>query len=326
VNRRQFIGLLGGVAAWPLVARGQEHLPKPRRIGYLGPTSLAAQKPWTIVFVQRLRELGWVDGRDVAIEYRWAEGRDDRFGPLIAELVRLDVDVIVTSATLPALAAKQATSAIPIVFTLATDPVGSGLVASLARPGGNATGFSLQNIDLVGKRVEFLREIVSDLSRLAIMANVAAPDSATELREAEAIARRLDLGVATLELRQVQDIAAALAALQSGTQALLVVGDPMTFAHRTEIASFAQAARLPTMVANREFVAAGCLMSYGTNFTELFRRSASLVDKILRGAKPGDIPVEQPTKFDFVINMKTAKALGLEIPPTVLARADEVIE
>ena len=214
-----------------------------------------------------------------------------------------------------------------IVFALATDPIGSGLVASLARPGGNVTGLSIQNIDLVGKRVELLREAVPDLTQLAIMANVAAPDTATEMREIEATARKLGLDVATLEVRRAEDITAAFATLRGRAgAALLVVGDPLTFTHRVEINKLAQGSRLPTMSANREFVVAGSLLSYGTNFLELWRRSAELVDKILRGAKPADIPVEQPTKFNLVVNLITARALGLTIPPTLLARADEVIE
>jgi putative tryptophan/tyrosine transport system substrate-binding protein len=241
-------------------------------------------------------------------------------------VVRLKVDIIATWATAPALAGKSATSTIPIVFALATDPIGSGLVASLARPGGNATGLSIQNIDLAGKRVELLREVVPGLRRLAIMANVGVPDTAAEMREVQAIARTLALDVATLEIRRAEDIAPAFETLKSGTEALFVVGDPLTFTNRIQINTSALGARLPTTYAIREFVAAGGLMSYGTNFPDLFRRAANFVDKILRGMKPADIPVEQPTKFDLVINLKTARALGLDVPPMLLARADEVIE
>ena len=323
MRRRQFISLLGGAAAaWPLTARAQQATKLPT-IGFLGATPL----PWTAAFEQRLRELGWIEGRNLAIEYRWAEGHDERFPHIAAEFVRLKVDIIVTTATAPALAAKQTTSVIPIVFALATDPIGSGLVASLARPGGNVTGLSIQNIDLVGKRVELLREAVPDLTQLAIMANVAAPDTATEMREIEATARKLGLDVATLEVRRAEDITAAFATLRGRAgAALLVVGDPLTFTHRVKINKLAQGSRLPTMSANREFVAAGCLLSYGPHFPDLFRRAADYVDKILRGAKPADLPVEQPTKFNLVVNLTTARALGLTIPPMLLARADEVIE
>jgi putative ABC transport system substrate-binding protein len=307
------------------VARAQQPAAMPT-IGFLGAATPAVASPWLATFVQRLRELGWVEGRNVAIEVRWAEGRGERAAEIAAEFVRLKVDLIATWATGPALVVKSATSTIPIVFALATDPIGSGLVASLARPGGNATGLSVQNIDLAGKRLELLREVVPDLRRLAIMANVGVPDTAAEMREVQAIARTLGLDVATLEIRRADDIAPAFEAVKPGTEALFVVGDPLTFTNRIHINTLAQGARLPTTYAIREFVAAGGLMSYGTNFPDLFRRAANFADKILRGTKAADIPVEQPTKFDLAINLKTAKALGLEIPPMLLARADEVIE
>jgi putative tryptophan/tyrosine transport system substrate-binding protein len=326
IRRREFITLLGGAAAsWPLAARAQQPATLPT-VGFLGAATPAVASPWLAAFVQRLRELGWVEGRNVTIEVRWAEGRGDRAAEIAAEFVRLKVNIIATWATAPALAAKSATSTIPIVFALATDPIGSGLVASLARPGGNATGLSVQNIDLAGKRLELLREVVPDLRRLAIMANVGVPDTAAELREVQAIAGTLGLDVTTLEIRRADDIAPAFEALKPGTEALFVVGDPLTFTNRIRINASAQGARLPTTYAIREFVAAGGLMSYGTNFPDLFRRAASFADKILRGTKPEDIPVEQPIKFDLVINLKTAKALGLDVPPMLLARADEVIE
>jgi putative ABC transport system substrate-binding protein len=328
VRRRDLLTLLGGAAvAWPVRTWAQQTTKLPT-IGFLGATTPSLQQPWTDAFLRRLRELGWIEGHNVAIEYRWAEGHSERFAGIAEQLVRSNVDIIVTAATAPALAAKQATSVIPIIFALATDPIGSGLVAGLARPGGNITGLSIQNIDLVGKRVELLQEVVPTLRRLLIMANVTVPDTAAEMGEVEATARRLGLDVVKLELRGTYDTVGALAALkdQSAREALLIVGDQLTFTHRIEISKLAQGMLLPTMSANREFVAAGCLMAYGTNFLRLFRRSADLVDKILRGAKPADIPVEQPTKFDLVINLNTAKALGLDVPPTLLARADEVIE
>jgi putative ABC transport system substrate-binding protein len=274
---------------------------------------------------QRLRELGWIDGRTVAVEYRWAEGRDERFAEIAAEFVQRKVDVIVTSSTVGVVAAKQATSVIPIVF-VAGDPVGTGLVASLARPGGNATGLSLQQTETNGKRFELLREVVPGLSRLAILANVGSPAVVLDIRGVQATARTNGLEVITLEIRRGEDITPAFEALKGRAEALYVVVDPLVNTHRIRINTLVLAARLPTMHTLREQVEAGGLMSYGANFPDLFRRAADFVDKILRGAKPVDLPVEQPTKFDLVINLTTAKALGLEIPSSVLARADEVIE
>ena len=266
---------------------------------FLGAATPQVAAPWLAVLVQRLSELGWVEGRNLQVEARWAEGRNDRAVQFAAELARAKVDLIVTWATGPALAAKQSTSAIPIVFALATDPVGSGLVAGLARPGGNATGLSAFNIDLIGKRVELLREIVPELHRLAILGNVGVPDTLIELREVTETASKLGLDTTALEIRSSQDIAPALSAINSRTQALFVVGDPLTFTNWVEINSWAHSQRMPTMYAIREFVAAGGLMSYGTNFPSLFRRAAELSDKILRGTKPADMPVEQPTRFDL---------------------------
>ena len=276
--------------------------------------------------MQRLRELGWIEGRTVAIEYRWAEGRVERSAEFAAEFVRLKIDVIVTAATAPVVAAKQATSVIPIVFAAAADPVGNGLVASLARPGGNVTGLSIQSPDLAGKRLELLREVVPRLRRLAIMANVGTPGALREMREGQAAARTLGLDVATLEIRRPEDIGPAFEALKSRAEALYVCGDPLVTTNRIRINTLALSARLPTMHGLREHVDAGGMMSYGPNFPAMFRRAADLVDKILRGTKAADIPVEQPTTFDLVINLITAKALGLNVPPTLLARADEVIE
>jgi putative tryptophan/tyrosine transport system substrate-binding protein len=276
--------------------------------------------------VQRLRELGWIDARTIAIEYRWAEGRTERAAEIAAEFVRRKVDVIVTSSTAGAVAAMQATSVIPIIFAAAGDPVGTGLVASLARPDGNVTGLSIQQTDLAAKKLELLREVVPSLGRLAILANVDAPSVVLDMREVQATARTLGLEVITLEIRRGEDIVPAFEALNGRAEALYVVIDPLVNIHRVRINTLALAARLPTMHTFREGVEAGGLMSYGANFPDLFRRAADFVDKILRGAKPGDIPVEQPTKFDLVVNLTTAKALRLDVPPTLLARADEVIE
>jgi putative tryptophan/tyrosine transport system substrate-binding protein len=267
-----------------------------------------------------------IEGRTVAIEYRWAEGRNERLAEIAAEFVRLKVDIIVTSGTPQVVAAKQATSVIPIVFAAAGDPVASGLVASLARPGGNATGLSSLVADLAGKRLELLREVVPALRRLAIMGNVGNPLTVLELGEVQAAAGTLGLEVHTLEIRQAQDITPAFEALKGRADALYVCIDALVNANRIRINTSALGARLPTMHGSRDYVEAGGLMSYGPNYPDLFRRSADYVDKILHGAKPGDIPVEQPTKFDLLVNLTTARALGLDLPPTLLARADEVIE
>jgi putative ABC transport system substrate-binding protein len=245
---------------------------------------------------------------------------------MLAEFVQRKVDVIVTSGTGMVLAAKQATSVIPIVFAAAGDPVGTGLVTSLARPGGNVTGLSIQQTDIAAKRLELLREVVPRLGRLAILANVGGPSVVLDMREVQAAARTLDLEVILLEIWRGEDIMPAFEALNGRAEALYVSIDPLTNAHRVRINTLALAARLPTMHAVREGAEGGGLMSYGPNIPDLFRRAGDFVDKILRGAKPGDIPVEQPTKFDLVINLTTAKALGLTIPPMLLTCADEVIE
>ena len=324
IGRREFITLLGGAAAWPVAGLAQQAGKLPT-LGIIGSGTPATQSHWYAAFVQRLRELGWIDGRTVAIEYRWAEGRDERFAEIAAEFLRRKVDVIVTSSTVGVVATKQATSIIPIVF-VAGDPVGTGLVASLARPGGNATGLSLQQTETNGKRFELLREVVPGLSRLAILANVGSPAVVLDMRGVQATARTYGLEVITLEIRRGEDITPAFEALKGRAEALYVVVDPLVNTYRIRINTWVLAARLPTIHTLREGVEAGGLMSYGANFPDLLRRAADFVDKILRGTKPADLPVEQPTKFDLVINITTAKALGLEIPPMLLARADEVIE
>jgi len=323
IERRKFLATLGGAAAaWPLAARAQQAMPA---VGYLGTTTPSTAGQWTAAFVQRLRDLGWIESRNVKIEYRWAEGRSERFAEIAAEFVRLKVDVIVTSGA-AVLAAKQTTSVIPIVFAAASDPVGGGLVASLVRPGGNITGLSLQATDLAGKRLEVLREVIPDLRRLAMMANAGYPAAVLEESEVQAAAHTLGLEVATLEIRQAEDIAPAFEALQARADALYVVSEPLVNTYRIRVNNLALGARLPTMHGFRELVEAGGLMSYGPNFPDLYRRAADYVDKILRGAKPAELPVEQPTKFDLVINLTTAKILGITVPPTLLARVDEVIE
>ena len=325
MKRREFISLLGGAAAaWPLAARAQQPAKLPT-IGVFGVATALAWSPWIASFVQRLRELGWIEGRSIAIEYRWADGRSERFPEIATELVGLKVDVIVTAGgAVPA--AKQATSVIPIVFAVAADPLCSGFVASLARPGGNVTGLSLQQTDAGGKRLELLHEVVPELRRLAIMGNVGYRGSVLEMSEVEETAHTLGLAVIKSEIRRAEDITAAIEALKGHADALYVVGDPLTDANRIGINTLSLGARLPAMYIAKEYVEAGGLISYGPNYPDLFRRAADLVNKILRGAKPADLPVEQPTKFDLAINLTTAKALGLTIPSTLLARADEVIE
>jgi putative ABC transport system substrate-binding protein len=324
VRRREFVTLLGGAAAtWPLATRAQQAGKLPV-IGFLG-ADAAAFSPWTAAFVTRMRELGWIEGRNIEIEYRWSEGRPERYAEIAAEFVRLKVDIIVTvGSAVPTL--KQATADIPIVFAVAIDPVGNGLVASLARPGGNVTGLSIQAAELAGKRLELLREVVPQLHRLASMFDVGNPQPALEMDETQAAARTLGLEVAPLGIRRAEDIAPAFEALKPPADALYVVVDQLIVANLAQILTLALGARLPTMFSTREFVKAGALMSYGPNYSDLFRHSADYVDKILRGTKPGDIPVEQPIKFELVINRKTAKALGLTIPESFLSLADEVIE
>jgi putative ABC transport system substrate-binding protein len=322
MRRREFITLFGGAVSWPIVVRAQT--PKLRTIGFLG-TDATNWAAWTAAFVARMRELGWIEGSTIAIEYRWSEGRPERVAEVAVEFVRLKVDLIVSSGiAIPSL--MQATSTIPIVFAIAVDPVGAGLVASLGRPGGNVTGLSLQQTDVAGKRLDFLHEVVPDLLHLVIMANVANPQAALEMGEVQAAARRLGLEITPLAIRRAEDIAAGFAALTLKAGALYVVQDALVVANRTQIITFALSKALPMIISARDFVHAGALLSYGPNYPALFRRAAEYVDRILRGTKPGDIPVEQPTKFDLVINLTTAKALGLTVPPVLLARADEVIE
>jgi putative ABC transport system substrate-binding protein len=323
MQRREFITLVGGAAAWPLAARAQPA--KLPTIGFLGASTPAAWSEWTAAFVQRLHELGWAEGRNIAIEYRWAEGRSERFTEIAAEFVRLKVDVIVTVGS-AVFAAKQATSTIPIVFAIAVDPVGTGMVASLARPGGNVTGVSTQTTELPGKRIELLREIFPNLRRLAVIANVSYPGAVREVAEVRVVASKFGIDVEVLEIHRAEDIAPAFGTLKNGTQVLYVCADALTNANGARINTLALGARLPTSLPFRESIGAGGLMSYGAKTTDLFRHAGELVDKILKGAKPDDLPVEQPTKFELVINLTTAKALGLTIPESFLLRADEVIE
>jgi putative tryptophan/tyrosine transport system substrate-binding protein len=322
MRRRNFIaGLVSTTAAWPLAARAQRSaMPV---VGWLGGGTAASQGAWVDAFVRRLGELGWIEGRTVVIEYRWGEGRAERYAEIAAEFVRLKPDVIVAAGTEASIAAKQATSSIPIVFSTAGDPIGSGLVASLARPGGNVTGLSNLATDTAAKRIEILREVFPGLSRLAVMANADYSGGVTERREIDAAARTFGLEIIPLPIRRVEEIASAFEGLKSRAEALYIIGDPLMNLQHLRINILALVARLPTMFPQRQYLEAG-LISYGPNYLDMNRRA--FVDKILRGAKPADLPVEQPTKFDLVINLITAQALGLRVPPSLLARADEVIE
>jgi putative ABC transport system substrate-binding protein len=324
MRRREFIVTLGGAAAaWPLATRAQQPGKVPT-IVVLGP-NVAMWGTWTPAFTRRLGELGWIEGRNIAIEYRWSDGRAERVAALAAEFVRLKVDVIVAmGSAVPTL--KQATVVIPIVFPMATDPLGDGLVASLAKPGGNVTGLSLQATDLASKRVELLREAVPNLHRLAIMTNLNYPDAVLERRAVEASAHAVALDVAPFDVRRTEDIITGFDTIKPVADALYVCVDAFIAANSTRIITLATGAHLPTIFNNRSYAQAGALMSYGPNFLLQFRRCAEIVDKILRGAKPSDIPVEQPTKVELVVNVTVAKALGIKVPESFLARADEVIE
>jgi putative tryptophan/tyrosine transport system substrate-binding protein len=324
MRRRDFIaGFVGATAMWPVKSLAQQSGKLPT-IGFLG-ASASGFAPWADAFAARLRELGWVEGRTVAIEYRWSEGRPERYAEIAAEFVRLKVDVILTVGSAVPIV-KQSATVTPIVFAVAIDPVGSGLVASLAEPGGNVTGLSIQANELAGKRVELLREVVPQLRRLAIMFNAENTQPVLEMGETQAEARRLGLAIAPLAIRRAEDIASAFKDLNTKADALYVAVDQLIVANRTAILSLALSHRLPTIFSERDFVKAGALMSYGPSYTDLFRHSADYVDKILHGAKPNDMPVEQPTKFELVVNLVTAKALGLTIPKSLLVRADDVIE
>ena len=323
MRRREFITLLGAATAWPRRTRAQQTGELPT-IGFLG-ADAAAFAPWTAAFVARLGELGWIEGKTVAIEYRWSQGRSERYAEIAAEFVSRKVDVIVTVGSAVPIV-RQATVVIPIVFAVGIDPVGSGLVASLAQPGGNVTGLSIQANELAGKRLEFARELVPQLHRLAIMFNVGNAQPVLEMGETQAAARMLGFEVAPLVIQRAEDIAPAFQGLKTRADALYVAVDQLMVANRSSILASALDARMPTIFSTRDFVKAGALMSYGPSYTERFGRAADYVDKILRGANPADLPVEQPTKFELVINVTTAKALGLDVPPPLLARADEVIE
>lgn len=325
MRRRDIIALIGGAAVtWPIAVRGERAAKLPT-IGFLSAGTPQNWAPWVAAFVEQLKRLGWVEGRNVIIEYRWAEGRSERFSEIAEEFIRLKVDVIVTGGA-PALAVRQATSIIPIVAALMGDPIGTSLVTSLAHPGSNVTGLSFQSTDLAGKRVDLLHAVIPQMKRLAVLGNAGNPNVMLEIREVDIAAQKLGLQVARLEVHRAEDILSAFESLKmGGADALYVCIDPLSNANRTRINTLALSTRLPTMYGTRDYVETGGLMSYGPSFPALFRRAAEYVDKILRGSKPSELPVEQPTAFDFVINLTTAKALGLTIPPSILSLA-ELIE
>jgi len=326
MRRRDFVGLVGGAAAWPLAARAQQR--KLPTIGYLHQSTAALSSQETAAFLQRLRELGWIEGRTVAIESRYAEGRSERLAEFAAEFVRLKVDVIVATSTPPAAAAKRATALIPIIGVALGDPVSSGLVASLERPGGNVTGLSNQAPDFAGKKIELLREVIPTLRHLAVLVDFSNDDrlNSSVTDEVRAAARTLGIEVVPMEIRRFADIAPAFEALKGRAEAIFVTGSPLIITNRAGFHTLAMGARLPAIYNSRSYVEAGGLMSYGPNTPYTFRRAAEFVDKILRGTQPADIPVEQPTRFELIVNLTTAKVLGLTIPETFLVRADEVIE
>src|SRR6516225_1922397 len=326
MRRREFISLLGSTAAaWPLAARAQQ-ITKLPTIGFMGPATSSINAQWVNAFVERLHAHDWIEGRTVSIEYRWAEGSYERAAEIAAEFVRMKVDIIVTSSTPNTLATKKATSEIPIIFASAGDPVGGGLVASLARPGGNVTGLSIQGAEITGKRIQLLREALHPLSRLAIMGNGDNSAVVAEMREIQAAAEKLGLNATTFEIRRSEEIGPTFEKIKGHFDAVYVPAEPLVNTNRRRIGSFALAAHVPTLFDSSEYVEAGGLMSYGANFPDLYRRTADFVDKILRGTKPAEMPVEQPTKFDLAVNLTTAEVLGLSLPTTFLARADEVIE
>jgi putative ABC transport system substrate-binding protein len=327
MKRREFITLLGGVAAaWPLAARAQQQ-GKISRVGFMGNSTPALEANLVGPFRDGLRELGYQEGRNIIIEYRWAEGNYQRFPALVAELLAVPVDVIVTAGTPATLAVKKATSTVPLVMIAVGDPVGSGIVPSLAHPGANITGLSSIAPDLEGKRLELLREVVPKLSRVALFLNPLNDFHSVSVRQAFAAAQALGIKLQALEVRTLEELDGAFARIvREKPDALLILADRVFLHNRKRMMDFAAEHRLPSVNAYREVVEAGGLMSYGPSYEDMHRRAADYVDKILKGAKPGDLPVEQPTKFTLILNLKSAKALGVEVPPMLLARADEVIE
>jgi putative ABC transport system substrate-binding protein len=331
LRRRDFLALLGGAAttmyaSWPLAARAQPSAKVPR-VGFMGNSTETLEANLVGPFREGLRQLGYQEGRNVVVEYRWAEGRYERFPAIIAELLAAKVDVIVTAGTPAAIAVKKATTTVPVVMVAVGDPVGTGLVPSLARPGGNLTGLSSIAPDLEGKRLELLREVVPKLAHVGVFFNPANLFHTESMKNAHTAAKALGIGLLPLTVRVSQDLDGAFATiLKEKPEALLVLADRVYLHERKRMMDFALQHRLPNANAHKEMVEAGGLMSYGPSYEDMHRRAADYVDKILKGAKPGDLPIEQPTKFDLKVNLKAAKALGIDVPPALVARADEVIE
>jgi putative tryptophan/tyrosine transport system substrate-binding protein len=327
VQRRDFLLAVVALLAAPLAAEAQQ-AGKVYRIGYLSVPTRASVEQVLQAFLRKLRELGWIEGQNLIIEYRWADGKVERLADLAADLVQRKVDLIVAPAGTAALAAKKATSSIPIVMMFPADPVDLGLVASLGRPGGNVTGTTLSpGLEIFGKQLQILKEAIPRASRVAILSNPGEAGFAVQIKEVETAARSLGIRIQHVEIRGPEEFDSAFAAMaRERADALLGSNSSTLLAHATRLAELAVKGRLPTMYNFRQFVEAGGLMAYGINMSDFIGRSAVFVDKILKGAKPADLAVEQPTKFELVINLKTAKAIGLTIPPSVLARADEVIQ
>jgi putative ABC transport system substrate-binding protein len=327
IQNPKWVGIFAIVFAFGGVEARAQQPTKILRIGYLSPTFSSTNSARIEAFRQGLRELGYVEGKNIVIEYRHADGKLDRLAALATELVRLKVDVIVTSSPIPTRAAKEATVTIPIVFAQDSDPVANGFVASLARPGGNITGLSTLAPELSGKRLELLKEVVPKLSRVAVFGTSTSPSTAPTLKETELAAGAFKVQLQYLDILDPKDIETAFRAASKGrVDAVLVLAGPVVFSQRTQITGLAVKSRLPAIYPQTEFTEAGGLMYYGANTPDMYRRAATYVDKILKGAKPGDLPVEQPTKFELIINLKAAKQIGLMIPPNVLARADKVIK
>jgi putative ABC transport system substrate-binding protein len=326
MRRRDLIkGIAGSTVSWPLAAVAQ--IAKVRQIGLLSPFTRSDTAPWNQALLKGLRDLGWIDGKNIAFEYRYSEGNNDRLPALIADLVRLKVDIIVTSVTNDTLAAKNATTEIPIVMAAAGDPVATGIVDSLGRPGGNITGLSQMNPDLTAKRLEVLKEIAPDISSMAVLLNPEDPISLLGWKEIQRAANGLGIGAQAIEIRSTSDLEKNFSVIAAAHfNALAMMPNPVFVTNLKSIADFAIQNRLPSMFHLREFVDVGGLVSYGVDRSDLYRRAATYVDKILKGASPADLPIEQPTKFDLAINVKTAKALGLTVPPSLRVLADEVIE
>jgi ABC-type uncharacterized transport system substrate-binding protein len=324
MKRREFIRLVGGAAAWPVAAHAQPKIP---RVGFMGNSTAALEANLVGSFRDGLRELGYEEGRNIVIEYRWADGKYERFPTLIAELIAAKVNVIVTAGTPAALAVKKATTTVPLVMVAVGDPVGTGLVPSLARPGGNLTGLSSIAPDLEGKRLDILREVVPTLSHVAMFFNSLNPFHVASMRQAHAAGQAMGIKLQEHDIRKSEDLDGAFGAIRKERpDALLILADRVFLHNRQRMMDFTEEQRLPNVNAYKELVEAGGLMSYGPSYEDMHKRAAIYVDKIIKGAKPADLPIEQPSKFTFVVNLKAAKALGVTIPPSLLTLADEVIE